>query len=259
MFGMERLQAIRETLYENGSVEVVTLSKMLSVSEMTIRRDLDKLEKEGLVVKTYGGAILKKDVNDENDALEKDNKNKLHSKIAKIASELVEDQEVIFIGGSSILLELSNYLKSKKGLVVVTNNINVAMNIISYKTVKVIITAGEIDPATGDIFGYETIHSLDNILIEKAFISVDGIDSDLGYTTNNKEYLELYQVLRKISNRVILVAEHKQYGKRGLKRIAQLDDIKEVVADKNIPDMFKEYYFNNDIKLYASVVDMDQF
>ncbi|GKX28155.1 GntR family transcriptional regulator [Vallitalea longa] len=255
MFGMERLQAIRESLYKNGSVEVVNLSKMLSVSEMTIRRDLDKLEKEGLIVKTYGGAILKKDKTEENSLDDKNEKNKLHLKIAKMASQLIEDNEVVFIGGGSILYELLDYLKEKKGLVVVTNNINIAMKIMSYKTVKVIITAGEIDPATGDIFGYETIHSLDNILIEKAFVSVDGIDSELGYTTNTKEYLELYEVIKKISNRVVLVAEHKQYGKRGLKRIAQLDEIKEIVADKNIPDMFKEYYFNNDIKLYASMVD----
>lgn len=255
MFGMERLQAIRETLYKNGSVEVVNLSKTLSVSEMTIRRDLDKLEKEGLIVKTYGGAILKKETTEESSLDEKDKKNKLHLNIAKMASQLIEDDEVVFIGGGSILNELSDYLRDKKGLVVVTNNINIAMNILSYKTVKVIITAGEIDPATGDIFGYETIHSLDNILIEKAFVSVDGIDSDLGYTTNTKEYLELYEVIKRISNRIILVAEHKQYGKRGLKRIAQLDEIKEVVADKNIPDMFKEYYFNNDVKVYTSIVD----
>lgn len=255
MFGMERLQAIKEIVYDQESVEVANLSNILGVSEMTIRRDLDKLEKEGLVIKTYGGAVLKKDKPFEVVDLKDDSKNDLHKKIAKTASELIEDGEVLFIAGGSITTELCELLKTKKGLVVVTNNIHIARNVMAHRDNKVIVTAGEVNPTTGDINGFESIQTLSSFLVQKAFIGIDGIDSDLGYTTNNKEYVHIFNVLQKISNRIILVADHNQYGKRGLVRVANLEDIKEIVTDKKIPSDFKEFYFNNDIKIYASMVE----
>lgn len=258
MFGIERLQAIRELIIEKKSVEVTYLSKELNVSEVTIRRDLDKLEKEGLVAKTYGGAILiEESVVSKTSALSELTNvdgpidEEEYRAIAITAAKVIELGDTIFIGGGFSGVFLCHQLKDMENIIVVTTNIEIAMYIYSETNHKVVIIGGEVDSATGNVLEYE---QLDDLLIEKAFISVDGVDEQFGYTVNEKTLVRQYKKLKEVSRNVIVMAPSITYNKRGLMKMALLNEISCVVTDKDLPDKFKSYYFENNIKVYSSIL-----
>jgi len=257
MFGLERLQAIRELIIEKKSVEVTYLSQALNVSEVTIRRDLDKLEKEGIIVKTYGGAILIEETGmnqlamNESQVFKEGNETAESTELGKTAAKLIEDGDTVFISGSLIGEALSKQLSHLKNLIVVTNNLPIAMYLYQEGQHKVIMLGGLIDTVTGNITDYE---QLEDLLIEKAFIMVDGVDPLAGYTVNEKGAVMLYKTLKIVSRTLVVLAETGVYTKRGLFKMAQLQDVSVVVTDKHIPDEFKSFYYEHNIKVYSSML-----
>lgn len=257
MFGLERLQAIRELIVEKKSVEVTYLSQALNVSEVTIRRDLDKLEKEGLIVKTYGGAILIEETGMNQSAMNEpqlmtdETLDKEINELGKTASKLIEDGDTVFISGSDIGEALVRQLQQSKNLIIVTNNLNIAHYLFKDDRHKVIMLGGLIDSETGNVSEYE---QLSDLLIEKAFITVDGVDQSAGYTVNEKGAVKLYKTLKEVSRTLVVIAGSAAYTKRGLFKMAQLNDVGVVVTDKHIPDDFKSYYYEQNIKVYSSML-----
>ncbi len=257
MFGIERLQTIRELIIKNKSVEVVKLSKEMNVSEVTIRRDLDKLEKEGLVVKTYGGAILNEEMVTPSYSTVKPTRDSEEEvddavlDVARTASMLISDGDTIFIDGSDAGKALIRQLTDLEGLVIVTNNIEVAFRLFKDARHKVVMVGGELDEASGNVTEYD---QLDELLIEKVFISVDGIDLDVGYTMNDKDRLRLYKKLKSVSRDMIVISDSSVFNKRSLVKMAPLNGVESVVTDKRIPEQFKKYYFENNITVHSSML-----
>jgi DeoR family transcriptional regulator, fructose operon transcriptional repressor len=260
MFGLERLQAIRELILEKKSVEVAYLSQSLDVSEVTIRRDLDKLEKEGLIVKTYGGAILLEEgVNQlmnegggpSNSLLlnEKTDPNGLE--IAKTASKLIMPNDTVFISGGDQGEALALQVAQLPPLIIVTNNIKIAMYLFQETGHKIIILGGSIDPITGSVIDYD---QLEELLIEKAFFSVEGVDLDVGYTVNEKSDVMLFKALKRVSRHLIVMTNSQLYDKRGLVKLTSLSDIGTVVTDKHIPDTYKSYYYEQNVTVHTSML-----
>lgn len=258
MFGIERLQIIREAVIKNKSIEVIPLSKKLGVSEVTIRRDIDKLEKEGLVVKTYGGAILvneKSSVSQGNISESSNEHNqakfdKVTLDIVNTASKLILEGDTIFIDGSVLGQALARELIHIENLSIVTNNIEIGYYLFTETNHKVIMLGGELN-GLGDVSEYD---QLDELLIEKVFISVDGIDLDVGYTVSDKNVLRLYKQLKKVTKDLIVLANHQVFDRRGLVRLTHIGSIETVVTDKYIPDHFKSYYYENNIKVHAGML-----
>lgn len=257
MFGLERLQAIRELIIEKKSVEVTYLSQALNVSEVTIRRDLDKLEKEGLIVKTYGGAILIEETGISQSAInevqvfEEGNELAPGYELGKTAAKLIEDGDTVFISGSAIGEALTKQLNEIKNLIVVTNNVSIAMYLFQEGRHKVIMLGGQIDPLTGNVSEYE---QLSDLLIEKAFLTVDGVDQMAGYTVNEKGAVTLYKTLKSVSRTLVVLADSSMYTKRGLFKMAPIQDVAIVVTDKHIPDDFKGFYYEHNVKVYSSML-----
>lgn len=255
MFGIERLQIIRKIMIEEKSVEVTSLSKKLGVSEVTIRRDFDKLEKEGLVVKTYGGAILVEDIvtSKTDDPLVGDMLQSVEDEVVKsiavMCSKIIGNNDTIFIDGSLIGMALIKELKNHEELIVITNNLDIAFCVHRETEHKVVVLGGEVNQETGDVDEYEQLMEL---LLSKAFINVDGIELEIGYTTDDKSKMRLYKVLKLVSQEVVIATKSDGFYKRGLVRVAPLLDIKTVITDSKIPDEFKSYYYENNIKVYTS-------
>jgi DeoR family transcriptional regulator, fructose operon transcriptional repressor len=257
MFGLERLQAIRELITEKKSVEVTYLSQALEVSEVTIRRDLDKLEKEGFIVKTYGGAILIEETGINQSAINE--MQSLHfekellpdNELGKTAVKLIEEGDTVFISGSAIGEALARQLAVVKNLIVVTNNLLIATYLFREGSHKVIMLGGLVDPVTGNVTEYE---QLSDLLIEKAFLTIDGVDLATGYTVNEKGAVTLYKTLKSVSRTLIVLADSSMYSKRGLFKMAQIQEVSIVVTDKHIPDDFKSFYYENNVKVYSSML-----
>lgn len=252
MFAIERLHKIKEILYKEKRVDVFELSELFSVTEVTIRRDLDKLEQEGFLIKTYGGAILNEDISSKLLVPEPDDSNDEEKRmIGKIASSLIENDEAVFLSSGDICLEIARNIKTKK-ITVVTNDLLVAFELKDCTGIKVIVTGGDLIHSTSTLVGGFALQSLNGIYINKAFIDVKGVNFNSGYTINSYEEVMVIQGVKKISSEIIVVADYTKFNCTAFARLGDLQLAKRVITNKKVPDEFKKYYFEHNIKLYTA-------
>lgn len=144
MLAAERIRKIKQILVEYKRADVSNLSSLLSVSDVTIRKDLERLENEGFLTRTHGGAVINENSPSDNlynilDIPEIEHK----QMIGLIAAQIVNNNEAIFIGPGTTCLQIAKNLKDKKNLTVVTNNVSAALSLSDVSGVRVILTGGD--------------------------------------------------------------------------------------------------------------------
>ncbi|MFC0216035.1 DeoR/GlpR family DNA-binding transcription regulator [Paenibacillus chartarius] len=253
MFAIERQNKIKELLFQHKRVDVVELSDMFSVTDVTIRRDLDKLEQQGFLVKTYGGAVLNEKLTAavpsiaENDDQYADSK----AMIGKIAAQMIEDGDAIYLSPGSTCLEIAKNIK-QRSLTVLTNDLSIAYELKDSIGLKTILLGGDLVPSTTILVGGLTLQMLKGIYLSKAFIGVKGAHMDAGYTLSNYEEAQVLQEVSRISTEIIVTADYSKFGNKGFARLGDLTMAKKVISNKQIPNDYKKYYFEKAIKLYTA-------
>lgn len=257
MFAIERIKIIKNYLIENKQLEVNILSKMLNVSEVTIRRDLEKLEKEGFITRTHGGAVLNNGDTIYTESLltdMTDEESTDYSDIADIAIEMINDDDVIMLSNGAINLLIAKKLSNKKNLTVVTNDILIAAELTNNQTIKVIVLGGVIDSSTKSVFGTLTIDNLNLFFVNKLFIEVNGVSSNLDVTVSSMNMASLIQASIKNSNERIVLCSSEAFKKNSFYKVGKLTEITEkVITSPNLDDNYKTELFNNNIQLFTSV------
>lgn len=257
MFAIERIKIIKNYLIENKQLEVNILSKMLNVSEVTIRRDLEKLEREGFLTRTHGGAVLNTETSYTNENISDDtNFEELaeYNDIADLAIEMINDDDVIMLLNGIITISIAKKLTNKKNITVITNDILIAAELTNSQTVKVILLGGVIDSSTKSVFGNITIDNLNLFFINKLFIEVNGISGNLDVTVSNINMPSLIQASIKNSNETIILCSSEAFKKNSFYKIGKLNEITEIIiTSPNISDSYKKEIFDNNIKLFTSI------
>ena len=255
MFATERHNRIKQMLFEYDKVSVGSLSEILDVSEVTVRKDLEKLEKDGFLIRTHGGAVLREDVPKEEPSPESDIPNIESKKMIGIfAAALIQDRDVIFLGPGSTCIQIAKNLRDKKDLIVVTNNIGVMTELAGLSCCRVLATGGEIDASeygtmmTGDT----TIKSIKSLYMNKAFVSVDGISFSRGYMMRNAYIGQMYSQLKDYCDEIIIVADHSKYGVNSLTNIGDLGFADKVISDQLAPHEYIKYFFEHDIQIFTT-------
>lgn len=252
MFPEQRLHTLKKIVEERKSVDIATLCKELGVSDVTVRKYLDKLEEEGFLKKLHGGAMLVQQEEDPYDAegydltLEKEH-------MAELAATLVEEGDSIFLAHGSSCYALARQLHKLGNLSVITNNAN-AMTELAMYVRRLYFLGGEIMTQDGLIYSYgkKALAQMGGTFVQKAFISVSGIDLMAGVTVNDLEQLEIINAVMNMSKEVIIIADSSKFNKVGLHRVCHISDIKIYISDKKLEDKYKEYFFNNDIKILTA-------
>ena len=256
MFAIERHQKIRDLLMAEKHLDVSQLSKMFSVSEVTIRRDLEKLAKEGYLIKTYGGAVL----NEEGNAppvyngaeIAEDGENSEDRKmIGRIAAEMMQPGEAIFLTPGPACLEIAKNLHNKKGTVV-TNDLNIGMILRDNAGIKTIVTGGDLMPSTGILVGHFSQKVLKGIFINKAFIDVKGVSIESGYTVNSYDESVIIHTVLEISKETIIVADHTKFDHTAFARLGDLTLAKKVITNRQVSSNYKRFFFEHAVKLYTT-------
>lgn len=256
MFGAQRLQKIRELILELEIVDVISLSEKLDVSEVTIRRDLDKLEREGYINKTYGGAILNKDYKSnriiapkpyDNTASEEDIK-----LISEIALHMIQGDEAIFLGGGPISRGIAASISDKKRLVVITNDIFVAAELFDNSDIKVTVTGGDVVTYLGVMVGPRALSTIGEVYVNKAFIDIKAIDLKFGYSIETYDEVAIIKEIMKISKEIIALADYRKFDKVSYTKLGDLNLFKKIISNKEVPENYKKYYYDNFIKLYTT-------
>ncbi len=257
MFKAARLAKIKEVILDRGQVDVSTLSALLNVSDVTIRSDLELLEKEKFIYRTYGGAVLNEDYSKQKSVqdnvtgsgLEYD-RNKEY--IGQIAAELIRDNEWIFIGQGTTCYYVARALLGKENVNVVTNNLYVAGVLSQNRNSNVVVTGGNLMHSQMSLTGDMFLKSLKNIFIAKAFIGVGGIDFESGYTVSNMQEYNMYNWIKKISKEIIIVADYTKFDQTSLMSVGPLTFADTVITNENISEEYKSYFFKNGVKIFTS-------
>jgi DeoR/GlpR family transcriptional regulator of sugar metabolism len=189
MLAVERLQCILNLLHKNKVVLVAELSKEMNVSEETIRRDLEKLEKQDHICRVHGGAYLKEGYGNETTAKVRE-KLYLHDKerIAVCCMEYINELDSIILDCSTTALNIAKSLvSSNKKVTVITNSLAVVNELSVSSHIRVILLGGELNKNSNAFFGHHTIEDLGSYFADKAFISSAGISIYAGITDYTSE------------------------------------------------------------------------
>lgn len=253
MFAIERIRIIKNYILENHQAEVSALSTMLNVSEVTIRRDLEKLEKEGFLTRTHGGAVLNEE--EEEDFLDMiDGDPADYNEISDIAVQMINDGDVIMLTNGIINRCIAKKLINKNNITILTNDILLASEISSSKTIKVVLLGGDIDFRHHAVFGTLTINNLKKFFVSKIFIEVDGITDQLDITVSSIDKASLIQEASHNARERILVFTAEAFEKYAFYKVDKAQNIGDkIITNSRIDDRYKNIIFNNNIQLFTSI------
>lgn len=250
MLAIERRQAILKQIKKEQSVKVSDLALVHDVTEETIRRDLDKLEKEGKVKKSYGGAILVEPVSDDPSFMDRQKVN-IENKIAigKKASELIADGETIFIDMSTTALEVIKAVEPDKQITVITNSLEAIVTFSKMNHIRLITIGGSLDKSNLYMGGPMAHKFIEHYYVDKTFFSVKGLDRNRGLMDTNESVAEIKSIMVKNAREAILVVDESKFDKSALVGIIKPGDISKVVTDYHLSDEWKDYFENYDIEV----------
>ncbi|MCX5642490.1 MAG: DeoR/GlpR family DNA-binding transcription regulator [Candidatus Omnitrophica bacterium] len=212
---LKRKEMIRSAVAGRGEVLVSELVKRLGVSEVTIRRYLEELEKEGVLTRTYGGAIKNEArISPEFLFTEKSQRNLAEKKvIARAAVNLVREGETIFLDSGTTILELSRLLKkSRLSFTVATTSLPVASELFPLERIKVLLLGGFLRRELFDFFGPFSREELSRLTFNQAFLGVDGISGQEGLTTTDSVTALIEETVIKKSQKINILADHSKIG-----------------------------------------------
>jgi DeoR/GlpR family transcriptional regulator of sugar metabolism len=254
MFAAERLRIIKSYILEKKKATVSEISRMLSVSEVTIRRDLETLDEEGFLTRTHGGAILNGAENLEalNNTSDIDPERQLREEISEVAIYLINDGDTLLLSPGLTNLAIARKLSRKKNLVVLTTDIRIAEELTSHPSARIILPGGDLDPITHSMFGPPAIGGLDQYYVSKAFIEIDGMHLKRGFTIKHPSQLDVIKKMMEIATQKYFVALPSAFNQISFSHLGNLDLATAVITHPSIPSDYKKLMFERNITLYAS-------
>lgn len=236
MLAIERRNEILMKLQAERRVVVSELSQLYDVSEETIRRDLEKLVNEGVAIKSYGGAVINENANLEVPFNIRKNYNVIgKQKIAEQIAAMVKDGESLMLDASSTAVYIAKALKEKKNLTVITNSIEIIVELMDMPEWKVLSTGGLSREGSFALVGPQTDKMLKSYHVDKAVISCKGFDLESGITDSDELHANNKITMLGAAGKKILAVDKSKFDKTAFTAIGALDDITTVVTDEE-PD-----------------------
>ena len=243
MLAQERRQIIIDLINKHRVVKVQDLMATFNVSIETVRRDLDFLESQGYLRKVFGGAVLSKRLADEPSYSAREVANLEEKRQIGIkCAELVEDGETLIIDLGTTTLEVAKNLKDKRNLTIITNAINIALELINIKDFRVFFAGGRLRYGDLSCSGFLTEDFLRQFNVDKAIIGVGGITLEDGISDYHVDESGTRRVMIEQSNKVIAVADYSKFGVKAFTKVCDLEDIDVLVTDWNVDEhLLKKY------------------
>ncbi|MCY6369447.1 DeoR/GlpR family DNA-binding transcription regulator [Clostridium ganghwense] len=246
-----RIQEIENYIIQHENVSLNTLCSVFDVSKNTIRRDISELEKKGSIKKVYGGVTIKnKAKKDTVPFAEREIKNKSEKQIiAEIASNLVNDGDIIFIDSGTTTMHMVPFLADKKNLTIITNNLNVLISSLMYPNLNVLSPGGTLFRQTNSLIGIEAVNFLRNYNICKAFMATTGISISKGVTNSSSIEYQIKKTVVEKSDEVIILADSSKFDITSLMTYCQLEEIDALITDKLPPKPFETSFKEKNVEL----------
>ena len=231
----QRRERIQEYLSVHKIVRMNDLYGMLGASEATVRRDLEWLEREGVLERTHGGAILSQRMTLEPEYLQRAHTNPEEKRlIGELAASLIEDGEVVFINSGTTTAQVIRHIRAKAGITVFSNNIKAALEV-GEVGFNLHLVGGQYQPHSNSVAGRFAIDNLRQVYADKAILGMDGISLIHGCTVpSNVEAEVMKQMIERTKGEILIVADHSKWGVVSNFQIATIDEIDKIITDEAI-------------------------
>ena len=232
MLAVERKNNILGLLQSEGRVVVSELADKFDVSEETIRRDLEKLERDGLVQKSYGGAVLNE--NPQNDmplAVRKRTNVIGKQKIAELVSGCIPDNSSIMLDSSSTALFIAKRIKDRKNMVVITNSLEILVELKDRKEWKIFSSGGQLGEDSLALVGSQADKMISGFHVNSAIISCKGFDINKGFTDSNDMHASTKRTMLENCDKRVLAVDSSKFNRIAFNVVGTLSDIDVLVTD----------------------------
>lgn len=250
MLSFERQQAILEYIRKHHSAKVSELSSIFYMSETSIRRDLHKLERSGLIHKTYGGAVL---VQGDNEVISLEARQQMEHEakvtIARKAAAMVTNGQVIFLDSSSTALAMVPFLGNLTNLSVITNGLKIAAALAEFPQFKVYVLGGLLNTRALSMRGTLTLQMLKGLYANRLFVSPRSVDSMGSVFCADEEEAAARRMMMELSDETILLCNTKKLGQRAAFRLCGLEEISTIVCDEKPDAPWLTQFTNTGLKI----------
>ena len=249
MLAVERRNLILDKLQKERKVVVSELSALFDVSEETIRRDLDKLDREGLAIKSYGGAVLNENTGmDMPFNVRKKRNMKAKQEIAALVAGLVQEGEHIIVDPSTTAVAVVKALKTRKKLTLITSSIEVLIELSDVSGWEVICTGGTLRENYLTLVGSRAADVISSFQADKVMLSCKGLDLERCVTDAHEALSQIKHTMLKSARQRILALDHTKFGNVAFSRICELSDIDMVVTDIRPEQKWMDYFAEKGIE-----------
>ena len=253
MFAIERIKIIKNHLLKDSKVSVAQLSELLSVTEVTIRRDLEKLESEGFLQRIHGGAVIKDYREEEEEHSEGfiDEYITQRKEIADTVFHLVSDNDMIMITEGLTNVYIAKKLALKNNLTVVTNDLRVAMEFSNSPKNNLILLGGDLNEYA--VYGQLALNNMQYFSVKHLFLEVDAINKQVGMMVSSISKASLIQKALQSAETTSVICLAKYFGEKSLYRIGSVEIADKIITNSTLDDSYKDYLFELNIQVYTSV------
>ncbi|SHH42876.1 DeoR/GlpR family DNA-binding transcription regulator [Clostridium grantii] len=246
MLAVERRKIIITIIEEEKSVMVTDLSKNFGVTEETVRRDLEKLEKQGLLKRTYGGAVINESTVQELPFKIREVRNKEGKKcIGKMVAEYINDGDTILLDSSSTAIQVAEFLKNRNKLTVITNSVILLTKLAKVDGITVISTGGTLREGAMSLVGSISQNTIQNYNVDVAVVCCKGIHKEKGITDSNEQECEVKKSMIEVADKVLLVVDNTKFDKKAFVKICDLEKVDMVFTDKKLSQEWEETIYNS--------------
>ena len=250
MLAIERRNAFLSKLYLDGKVIVSELSSEFDVTEETIRRYLEKLDKEGLAQKTYGGAVLVQNFStDLPHRVRKKANVEAKQKIAEKVSSLFNDGDCILVDSSSTALLVLNYIKNLKIITLITNSVEALIELSDKDDWNVFSTGGKLKRGSLSLVGPQAEKTIRAFHVDYAVCSSKGLDMNRGITDSNEKDSEMKQAIFESAETKVLLVDSSKFDKISLIKVGDVTNVDIIATDTEPSANWIEYLKSKHIEL----------
>lgn len=233
-----RRSKIADLVRQQGVVRVGELTDLFAVSAVTIRNDLEELEKEGFLLRDRGGAIAAGPSRvtslmrvDQRAVLNLDAKRR----IGRAAAERVSPGDTIILDAGTTVIEAARLIGEITPLTVVTNALNVALELGAHSAARVLLLGGTLNREASSTIGAQLEHQLGELVAQKLFLGAQAFDSEHGLTDTTSEIAQVKRAMIRAARQVILLTDSSKWHHAGFIKVAPLTELDTIITDDGLP------------------------
>src|SRR5688572_17820362 len=236
---VERQQQILRLLGQEQRISVTEICERLSISEATARRDLEALAEQGKLQRVHGGAILLEQAPPELPILERETEQAQEKiRIGRAAADLIADNETVFLGSGTTILEVARNLRDRRNLTVITNSLLVLNTLTGLTEITVIALGGMLRSTELSFIGHITEQALAEVRADKVLIGARGINLEQGLTNDYLPETMTDRAILKVGREIIIAADHTKVNRVSTAFLAPLTSMHKFVTDHETSDEF---------------------